>query len=149
MFWVVFGTVSLGAAGYFGSRYPRPRVALLAVRMSSHDPAQGADAFNELERYYRSKWAAFDPTIDLIGDRRRIHFEIHREQSKFYAVPSRLDRDEETCCRTVGQAVAAIAHNEGRYRTAYQGDWDRWWMDNKGYYGRAEPFGENFGADAP
>jgi hypothetical protein len=36
----------------------------------------------------------------------------------------------------VGDAVLAFAYDEPKWRTDFEGDWDRWRLANKGYYGR-------------
>ena len=48
---------------------------------------------------------------------------------------------ERVYCRTLGEAIRAFLYNERdvrgapRWRRDYEGDWDAWWLANRGFYG--------------
>lgn len=121
------------------------------ARLASRDPAAAARAYLELERCYLSKWAAYDWVVWRVKediwrkDDPPIHFHLERSGYRYYARPM-PNRSE---CRTVNEALMAMLHQDSLWRTAYSGDWRKWWDDNWTRYPNRHLLGKPSGPEDP
>jgi hypothetical protein len=98
---------------------------------STHAPS-AVRAWNELERCFLSKWAAYDWVVWRVKqnvwqkDDPLIHFRLERSGTRFNASVA----PPATNCRTVTEALMAILHQEPGWKVGYDGDWRKWWEAN-------------------
>lgn len=120
------------------------------IRLIGHPQADvAAQAWWDLRELYFTKWAAVNfllPHLDLPDDR-PISFLIEREKGASSAGPEEYGfttrgrpvyyRTDKVWCRTVKEAILAFIYDERKWKVDLEeNDWQKWWDENRGYYGR-------------
>jgi hypothetical protein len=151
---VFYGLVLLalaGVAGHFWWTSVPVRVER-ALRGVRHPNAKVAsEAWLDLHELYYTRWAAVEPIVAHALDEAPISFLVEAEKIPVPGQPARdgfsvrgkpwYHETDALHCATVGEAIRAIlyqavdVHGNPRWRSAYAGDWDAWWAENRGYYG--------------
>jgi hypothetical protein len=149
LFWSIFLPASLVAAILIWWFSMAGRIERLVWQMDSSDPETGAAAWIGLQQLYRSSWGAFEPTLEHVLDEDPIAFHIQRRpgpdfrgtRPPYHALSMPIGHEGRAVhCRTVGEAIMAMAYNEGRWQTDLRDDgWASWWTRNQGYYGYTYP----------
>ena len=121
------------------------------AQLSSPDPATGVRAWRELDLLYNTRWAAYDWIVWQVKQniwKERdppIHFRLQRNGDRYHPTAGGRGGD----CRTVNEALMAILYQEPMRRTAYQGDWRKWWDANWTYFPNRELQGLPSGPEDP
>jgi hypothetical protein len=151
---LVYGSLALALAGVAGHFWwtSAPARVERALRGVRHPNARVAsEAWLELHELYFTKWAAVEPIVAHASDPDPISFLVEAEEIPVPGRPARdgfsvrgrpwYHRTDALHCTTVGDAIRAILyqavdmHGKPTWRTRYEGDWDAWWAENRGYYG--------------
>ena len=121
------------------------------AQLSSPDPATGAQAWRELDRLYSTRWAAYDYIVWQVKrdiwktGRPSIHFRLVRSGGRYQPEAVAGGGD----CRTVNDALMAMLYQEPARRTAYEGDWRKWWDANWTFFPNRELQGLPSGPEDP
>jgi len=125
--------------------------------LSSRSPRLASASWYSLQDIYLRSWRAYHLIAERFLDDKPIHFTIrHKDEpgrpsfvfGTFWASPERFNVYAKRAsvrmhdgsyrpfvCSTVGEALLAMAYNEqDRWHTAFNGDWQRWYLENRRYY---------------
>jgi hypothetical protein len=142
--------VLLGVGLHFALESPQVRVEIALWKMRHPHARVASEGFSELQNLYYTKWAAVDPVLAHTEDPHRISFLVERNVElpgirplQGFGVQGRpwYYKTDRVYCRTLGEAIRAFLYNERdvrgapRWRRDYEGDWDAWWIANRGFYG--------------
>jgi len=153
--WPVIIIAAVVAGVYFYMQGVEQQVWWNVRKLGHRNADISYQAWMNLNDLYYTKWAAYDPILEAIGDTRPLNLLIERgdlptanpavTRQGFHAARKPIFfKTERVYCYTVGDAIAAIAYNETtksgkpKWRTDFAGDWRAWWTANKGYYGVLE-----------
>jgi len=146
VFWPVFLALAV-AFGVYAWRQGVEQRCERCIRLLGHPQANiAAQAWWDLRELYYTKWAAYNFILDHLDDDRPISFLVEREIGASSAGPEALGftthshpiyyRSDHVWCRTVREAMLAFIHDEGKGKVEFDGDWQKWWEENRGYYGK-------------
>ena len=137
---VIFGLLA-GGGYYAWQQLPPQRVKTLLAELEHPNAMVASAAWRQLQHLYFTDWSAFYLVLDEMQSKTPISFLI--EQSKPKNAESGDDirfvvndralfyKTEQVFCKTIGEALMAIAHNDPKRRSAYSGDWLSWWKENR------------------
>jgi hypothetical protein len=142
--------VLLGIVIHVALRSAPVQVEIALWKMRHPHARVASEGFTELQSLYFTKWAAVDPVLAHAEDPHRISFLVERNVELpgtrpllGFGVQGRPSyyKAERVYCRSLGEAIRAFLYNERdvrgapRWRRDYEGDWDAWWIANRGFYG--------------
>lgn len=146
VFWLTFIPAAIVTGIYSYYRGMSQRVDLYIERMAHPNAKVASEAWINLRELYMTSWDAYGLVLEHINDDTPISFLIEIEkmpvpgkpaQDNFWANGKPIYYKADTVyCRTIGEAILAFVHNEPKWKTPYDGDWNAWWENNKGYYGK-------------
>jgi hypothetical protein len=112
--------------------------------VADKDPKTAAAAWYRLYGLYNTSWPAYYRILERVREPAPIHLRFIRTPGPQSQAPGRLidmwwpapqgAAGEPAACRTVGEAVMAIAYDEGNWGQDHAGDWGAWWQANKHRY---------------
>lgn len=161
VFWVIFLSVSgtlfahqwktkdpLNNHPVFLEYWARYNILLLAHPR----PEVATQAWITLWNLFHRKWQIYHMLPQHFADRSPINFLIERKSFPASGEQPALEGffaqakpvyyySERVYCRTVGEALMAIMHREGKWKTDYRDDWNAWWELNRTYYRIGPPAG--------
>ena len=146
IFWPLFVVVALTFGLYAWNRGVEHRCQQY-IKLMGHPQANiSAQAWQDLRVLYFTKWAAVNYILDHLDDDRPISFLVEREKGVASANPDVLGftthnhpiyyRTDRVWCRTVRDSILAFMYDERKWKVDFNGDWQKWWDANRGYYGR-------------
>lgn len=143
VFWSLFLPAALITGIYFYEMWIPQRVNRYLRRLQHPNAKVASEAWLKLNDLYFTKWEAYNLILPHARDQAPINFLIEREPGPgadakmIFTVHDRAIyyHTDQVYCRTVGDAILGFVYNEGKWRKDFEGDWDGWWTQNRGYYG--------------
>ena len=144
LFWPLFLSLAVGGGYYFWQQKPPQRVKALLSRLEHPNARVASEAWRKLNNLYYTEWTAFyllfdemqksdsNPISFLIEKQRRVVNNVEQLRQSF-SVNDRVIfyNTELVHCRTVGEALFAIAYNDPKIPNSDTSDWPAWWQRHK------------------
>lgn len=111
--------------------------------MADEDPKKASAAWYRVYGLYNTSWPAYYKILERVGEPAPVRFKLMRtpgppSQGGGRTImswwPSPNGEGAPAAPRTVGEAVMAIAYDEGNWGQDFAGDWAAWWKANKHRY---------------
>lgn len=141
IFWPLFLCAALGGGFFFWQRQPPQQVKIQLNRLEHSNAKVASRAWRKLNNLYYTDWAAFYLLLDQMQNDKPISFLVEKHSGEtnagvkkdFFGVNDRaiFYKADRVYCRTIGEALMAIAHNDPKLNSPFHGDWQGWWRQNQ------------------
>ena len=143
LFWPCFLSAALFVGWYIWSNKIEQQINRNVALLAHPHADIAGDAWMKLSHLFFTKWEAYYLLLEHQRDNSPISFLIEKttvltddgEKEVFSATRRPIYyRTDEIYCRTVREAIFAIAHNDERLVEEYSDNWDWWWQANRSAY---------------
>ena len=139
--WVLILAVVCGGGWYYWQNLPPQRTKRYLKQMQHPNAIVASEAWSELSHLFFTDWAAYYLLLDEVSSQAPISFLLEKQR------PEGLERElfsasgkpiyyksDGIYCRTLGEAILAILHNDPKHDTPFEGDWRAWWQKHRGLF---------------
>ena len=145
LFWPIFLAAIGMTAYYFWQKQPPQQFKYQFGRLAHPNAKIAGDAWQKISNLFFTDWAVFYSVLDETNNNAPISFLIEKsaqlnsdgtKRDIFVATKKPIFyKTEQVYCRTIGEALMAMAYNDPKVDEKFYGDWQTWWRKNRSKLG--------------